>query len=294
MKFSFFFYMLISTANGFTRSHQRFRAKALRLQPRFSTSDRIEHKPIGLLDTEKDTNLLIDTNVNSLSQINSIAILNFVAILWGSQHVCIKSSIDLYESTSILNLWRFTMSTVLFLKPLLEFISKKPDRFDPTLRGGLELGLWTFLGFGCQAIGLETTTAGRSAFLLYLNVKLVPIFARSLYNRPISNQTWLSAALVRRHYNTYFALQLLFSVLRYMHTCPLPPTLALLFFASLLSVIAPHYTLTLSLSLPRLSSEPYSYRMTAHLLILAIYGVSLLQQPPQCLFYASRSFQSLL
>ena len=36
----------------------------------------------------------------------------------------------------------------------------------------MELGLYTFLGFGLQAIGLETTTASRSAFLLYLNVKI--------------------------------------------------------------------------------------------------------------------------
>jgi hypothetical protein len=53
-------------------------------------------------------------------------------------------------------------------------ISNKLDR--STLIAGCELGLWTFLGFGLQAVGLETTTASRSGFLLYLNVKASAAF----------------------------------------------------------------------------------------------------------------------
>lgn len=64
-----------------------------------------------------------------------------------------------------------------------------------TLRDGAELGLYTFLGFAFQAIGLETTTASRSAFLLYLNVKIVPFLAAALYRREIPLATWLSALL---------------------------------------------------------------------------------------------------
>lgn len=59
----------------------------------------------------------------------------------------------------------------------------------------MELGLYTFLGFAFQAIGLETTTASRSAFLLYLNVKFVPFLAAVLLGRAIPGSTWLSAAL---------------------------------------------------------------------------------------------------
>ena len=140
---------------------------------------------------------------------SSLFLLNFVAILWGTQHVCIKESIDLYQSTSVLNFWRFTLSTLLFSGPLVAVLksgsssssrskdfgkSYEKGNFERTLRAGVELGLWTFLGFGFQAIGLETTTASRSAFLLYLNVKLVPLFALAFYGREISLQTWLSAA----------------------------------------------------------------------------------------------------
>ena len=59
----------------------------------------------------------------------------------------------------------------------------------------LELGCWSFLGFALQAVGLQYTTASRSAFLLYLNVKLVPLLALLLYGRPSPRRTWVSALL---------------------------------------------------------------------------------------------------
>jgi drug/metabolite transporter (DMT)-like permease len=62
-----------------------------------------------------------------------------------------------------------------------------------TWRWGLEMGLWMFLGFCWQAIGLQYTTAQRSGFLLYLNVKLVPFLGLVLYQRQISVATWISA-----------------------------------------------------------------------------------------------------
>jgi drug/metabolite transporter (DMT)-like permease len=60
-------------------------------------------------------------------------------------------------------------------------------------RWGAEMGMWMFLGFSFQAIGLGTTTAQRSGFLLYLNVKFVPFFARIFLGRNISIPTWVSA-----------------------------------------------------------------------------------------------------
>lgn len=63
------------------------------------------------------------------------------------------------------------------------------------IRAGLELGLYTFLGFAFQAVGLLTTTASRGAFLLYLNVKIVPFLAFFLFKRDVSANTWISAFL---------------------------------------------------------------------------------------------------
>lgn len=58
---------------------------------------------------------------------------------------------------------------------------------------GIELGIYMFLGYGFQAIGLQTTTASRSGFLLYLNVKLVPFFSFFLFGKTIQRSTWISA-----------------------------------------------------------------------------------------------------
>ncbi len=58
---------------------------------------------------------------------------------------------------------------------------------------GIELGLYMFLGYGFQAIGLQTTTASRSGFLLYLNVKLVPFFSFLIFGKKIQTSTWISA-----------------------------------------------------------------------------------------------------
>eukprot|EP00804_Cyclotella_cryptica_P006382 CCRYP_014268-RA/>CCRYP_014268-RA protein AED:0.44 eAED:0.44 QI:0/-1/0/1/-1/1/1/0/557 len=60
-------------------------------------------------------------------------------------------------------------------------------------RYGLELGIYMFLGYAFQAIGLESTTASRSGFLLYLNVKLVPFFSFLIFGRRIRTTTWISA-----------------------------------------------------------------------------------------------------
>ena len=84
-----------------------------------------------------------------LQNIIHIALLNFVAILWGTQHVCIKTSIESYDSTSLLNFWRFWLSTLLFSRPLVQSLFVSPID-SVTLKAGFELGIWTFLGFGFQ------------------------------------------------------------------------------------------------------------------------------------------------
>ena len=55
------------------------------------------------------------------------------------------------------------------------------------------MGLWMFLGYAFQAVGLSYTTAQRSGFLLYLNVKFVPFLGRFLFGKEIGPATWASA-----------------------------------------------------------------------------------------------------
>lgn len=123
----------------------------------------------------------------------SFLLLNGVAILWGSQHIVIKTIVETFPSTSLVNFWRFATSAILFSPSLLTIA--KSEKRNEILKAGLELGLYTFLGFAFQSIGLETTTATRSAFLLYLNVKFVPFLAFCLLGRSISMSTISSALL---------------------------------------------------------------------------------------------------
>lgn len=140
----------------------------------------------------------------------SILFLNLVAIIWGSQHAIIKTVVDDSDPAAFTFL-RFGLASLIsspYLPGVQETIFKsseteieggnddqkknETDLFMPW-RWGIEMGFWMFVGFSLQAIGLQTTTAQRSGFLLYLNVKFVPFFAKVLLGRQISKWTWLSA-----------------------------------------------------------------------------------------------------
>lgn len=58
---------------------------------------------------------LADVEQPRLSPWLGFLVLNSIAVLWGSQHVVIKSTLDSFHSTSLLNSWRFALSTLLFL-----------------------------------------------------------------------------------------------------------------------------------------------------------------------------------
>lgn len=139
----------------------------------------------------------------------SVLLLNFVAIIWGSQHAIIKSVVEDSDPAAFTFL-RFTLASLIaspylpgVKQTILVKLSSTPDEDDgrkkdevdlwKPWRWGIEMGLWMFLGFSLQAIGLQTTTAQRSGFLLYLNVKFVPFFAKILLERQISILTWVSA-----------------------------------------------------------------------------------------------------
>jgi len=155
-----------------------------------------------LLLVEEDTTTAATVDNNN----QSILLLNLVAVIWGTQHSVIKMVVEDCNPSSF-SLARFGLAALIaspFTPPLppLSLLNKENNKVvdnttaeDTTLvwRWGLEMGLWMFLGYAFQAIGLEYTTAQRSGFLLYLNVKFVPFFARILLGREISIPTWISA-----------------------------------------------------------------------------------------------------
>lgn len=138
----------------------------------------------------------------------SVLLLNMVAVLWGTQHAVIKMILQDSDASSF-TLLRFGLAALLaspFTPGLAQLFNNDREEegedastvassasVATTWRWGAEMGFWMFLGFSFQAIGLGFTTAQRSGFLLYLNVKFVPFLARILFGREISNATWASA-----------------------------------------------------------------------------------------------------
>ena len=105
---------------------------------------------------------------------------------WGTQHSVAKAALDSVGDGHALEL-----TAARFLVAALALANFRP-KDEETWRWGCELGVWSFLGFALQTIGLETTTATRSAFLLYLNVKFVPLL-ELVNGKTLPRGTWLSA-----------------------------------------------------------------------------------------------------
>lgn len=136
------------------------------------------------------------------TDLNAILLLNFVAVIWGTQHSVIKMVVDDCD-TSAFSFSRFAIAAMIAspftpsIPSLKDTISSDEELNENALtwRWGLEMGTWMFLGYAFQAIGLEFTTAQRSGFLLYLNVKFVPFLGRLIFGRKVSTATWLSALI---------------------------------------------------------------------------------------------------
>jgi len=152
------------------------------------------------LPLHNSTAILNDTTTTNSWLSQSVLLLNLVAILWGTQHAVIKLVVD-DSDVAAWSLTRFGLAALLAAPFTPGLVSLKKESTDhnnstttaTTWRWGAEMGLYMFLGYAFQAIGLESTTAQRSGFLLYLNVKFVPFLARILLGRSISIPTWISA-----------------------------------------------------------------------------------------------------
>ena len=125
--------------------------------------------------------------------------LNCVTVIWGSQHAVIKhlvTSAHAAAPPTVINFFRFSLAAV--TTGIISACRRGRTRFTDAphtnvLRASAELALWQVLGFTLQLVGLQWTSASRSAFLLYLNAVLVPFFACVLGERRIGLRTWVAA-----------------------------------------------------------------------------------------------------
>lgn len=108
---------------------------------------------------------------------NRIAILSnaalfIVAIIWGSGFIGTQLALDAHLSSSCIMFGRFAIATLIigsiFYKDIKQGMKKE------YLKGGFVIGLFLFLAFYVQTLGLTYTTPSNNAFITAANVVMVP------------------------------------------------------------------------------------------------------------------------
>jgi drug/metabolite transporter (DMT)-like permease len=120
--------------------------------------------------------------------LNEILLL-VVAIIWGSGFIASKIALNAGATPILMLVLRFLTASVIlsivFYKHL-KLISKE-DIF-----GGFIVGLFLFLGFIFQTIGIKYTTPSKNAFLTGVNVIIVPFICWFIYKKKPSIKSFLS------------------------------------------------------------------------------------------------------
>ncbi len=105
-------------------------------------------------------------------EIVAIMLLFLVAIIWGSGFIASQMALDANVTPELLMVVRFTVATlcvgIIFQKQLRKNLRKK------YILRGILLGVFLYLGFYIQNIGLLHTTPANNAFLTSANVIMVP------------------------------------------------------------------------------------------------------------------------
>jgi drug/metabolite transporter (DMT)-like permease len=100
-------------------------------------------------------------------------------VIWGSTFVVVKQALRDVSPVLFLAL-RFTLATAALLV-LFRGFWKNPPNLRGSLGGGAVAGVFLFSGYAFQTIGLQYTTAPKSAFLTGLTAVMTPLLAALLY-----------------------------------------------------------------------------------------------------------------
>ena len=136
---------------------------------------------------------MTDTNLNRKPNKRTAEIALIISVMfWGGTFVVVKESLHDISPMIFIAL-RFTVAFII----LVPFIFKYKSRFTRTgVIGGSILGVILFIGFATQTIGLQLTSATRSAFITSASVVLVPVLQVLIEKRRPANGTLIGIALV--------------------------------------------------------------------------------------------------
>lgn len=114
-----------------------------------------------------------------------------VTIGWGASFILTKDSLSelsTYNFLAVRFLLAFFISSAIYYKRMIK-IDKN------TLKYGLILGLLLYAHYAFQTVGLNYTSASKSAFITGLNVILVPVFSAFLMKNVPSKKVTISVIL---------------------------------------------------------------------------------------------------
>ena len=96
----------------------------------------------------------------------------FTTVIWGGTFAIIKSALGSISPMMFLS-FRFSIAAIIFLP----FVFGRLRKLDAeSIKGGVILGLLYFGGFAAQTLGLNYTSATKSAFITGTFVIFTPIF----------------------------------------------------------------------------------------------------------------------
>ncbi|WP_102401681.1 DMT family transporter [Haloimpatiens massiliensis] len=132
-----------------------------------------------MVKVEKRKNLIADLS------------LLLVAMLWGGGFVVVKDALNSITPFYIMAM-RFSLS---FLLMCLVFWKKVKKISKKDLIGGSVIGIFLFLAFAFQTIGIQYTTAGKQAFLTAIYVVEVPFLCWIVIKKKPDNYSIAAAFL---------------------------------------------------------------------------------------------------
>jgi drug/metabolite transporter (DMT)-like permease len=114
-----------------------------------------------------------------LSYAHWVILLFLITIVWGSSFALVKGSLADFGPFAFLSI-RFIAAFLL----LAFYILITKSKFDRSaIRPGIVLGIFLFLCFALQTIGLKTTSATNSAFITALYILFVPLLSMLMLRR---------------------------------------------------------------------------------------------------------------
>ncbi|MGN1401025.1 MAG: DMT family transporter [Bacillus sp. (in: firmicutes)] len=118
-----------------------------------------------------------------------------IVFVWGATFVVVQDAIAFLAPFSF-NAIRFFIALLALLAYYTVVFRKKPPIFTSSIwPSGFALGIWLFLGYAFQTVGLLYTTPAKAGFITGLSVVLVPVFSYFLYRNRLERNTVIGVGL---------------------------------------------------------------------------------------------------